>query len=113
MCFPLARAPDRKPRKYFALFQIGQDVVKRLWDGLNVTLIAYGESGSGKSYTLFGTAENKGLALRIYDDLFYQLEKKRITDKVASERLSRSLGVLAISEKKVDSVTNGKMQIFP
>ncbi|XP_022692780.1 kinesin-like protein KIF28P isoform X3 [Varroa jacobsoni] len=61
--------------------QIGQEIVKCLWDGLDSTIIAYGESGSGKSYTLFGTAENKGLALRIYDDLFYQSEKRRITDK--------------------------------
>lgn len=60
--------------------------MKRLWDGLNSTLIAYGESESGKSYSLFGTSENKGIALRVYDDLFYQLEKRRIVDKVRTGR---------------------------
>ncbi|CAN8014787.1 unnamed protein product, partial [Ixodes persulcatus] len=40
--------------------EIGQDVVQSAWQGYNAALMAYGQSGSGKSYSIIGYGANIG-----------------------------------------------------
>ena len=38
---------------------LGKDVVEDLLNGINVTVLAYGQTSSGKSYTMFGSSEDE------------------------------------------------------
>ena len=41
--------------------------------GTNVTLFAYGQTGTGKTYTIFGPAEDPGIVARSLSDIFERL----------------------------------------
>lgn len=41
--------------------QVGADLVDKLFDGFNATLIAYGMTGSGKTYTMLGEGINNNI----------------------------------------------------
>ena len=53
---------------------VGKEIVKDVMDGYNGTIFAYGQSGSGKTFTMYGSdiddEENKGLIPRIVDEIF-------------------------------------------
>jgi hypothetical protein len=46
--------------------------------GYNTTILAYGPSGSGKSFTIFGTPENRGIVPRACELLFEKLPKDNV-----------------------------------
>lgn len=39
-------------------------------DGYNVCIFAYGQTGTGKTFTMEGTPENRGVNYRTLEDLF-------------------------------------------
>lgn len=41
--------------------KLGQDVLNNAWEGYNCCLFAYGQTGAGKSYSVFGYGANKGI----------------------------------------------------
>lgn len=43
------------------------------WQGFNCCLFAYGQSGAGKTYTLFGSQQNEGLIPRFCRELFRRI----------------------------------------
>lgn len=45
-------------------------LVQRVVRGGNATVLAYGATGSGKTYTMVGTAQEPGVMVRVLDDLF-------------------------------------------
>ena len=47
-----------------------------LVDGSNVTVLAYGQTSSGKSYTMYGSAAEPGLVASILLNLMRRLEDK-------------------------------------
>ena len=47
-----------------------------LLDGIHVTVFAYGATGSGKTYSMFGTMEAPGIMLRAVEDVFVSVEKR-------------------------------------
>lgn len=49
---------------------IGRPVFDRLADGYNSCVIAFGATGCGKSHTIFGTNEDRGLLPRISETIF-------------------------------------------
>ena len=53
---------------------IGKEIVSDVLDGYNGTIFAYGQSGSGKTYTMYGNnvenEETKGLIPRIIENIF-------------------------------------------
>ena len=57
---------------------VGKEIVKDVMEGYNGTIFAYGQSGSGKTYTMYGNDiqdnENKGLIPRIVEDIFTYVE---------------------------------------
>ena len=40
---------------------LGQSVLDKAWKGLNNTIFAYGQTGAGKSYSIFGYPGNAGV----------------------------------------------------
>jgi hypothetical protein len=65
----------KSPNRLFDKF--GEQIVNDVFDGYNVTVMAVGASGTGKSHTLFGyDDDDAGLAPRIVQQLF---------DKIAEE----------------------------
>merc|ERR1719491_171141 len=57
------------------VFKDCADLVRSALDGYNVTLFAYGQTGAGKTYTLFGDRGCPGIAQRTIDEIFDQIEK--------------------------------------
>ena len=56
---------------------IGKEIVKDVMDGYNGTIFAYGQSGSGKTYTMYGDIydnEIKGVIPRIIEEIFNYVE---------------------------------------
>ena len=39
-------------------------------DGYNVCIVAYGQTGTGKTFTMEGTPENRGVNYRTLEELF-------------------------------------------
>jgi kinesin family protein 1 len=49
---------------------LGGNIMENAWAGFNTTLLAYGQPGSGKPYSMFGYGDNKGLIRLFCEDLF-------------------------------------------
>lgn len=50
--------------------RIGLQVLDALLDGYNACVLAYGQSGTGKTYTMMGNDSEPGLAPRLCSALF-------------------------------------------
>ena len=48
-------------------------LIKKVLEGYNATVFAYGATGSGKTYTMVGNGENPGIMIRSINDLFNEL----------------------------------------
>lgn len=51
-------------------FQDVQPLVRSAFDGYNVSVFAYGQMGSGKTYTMEGSSHDRGLYFRAFEELF-------------------------------------------
>jgi len=59
--------------------ECGAPILKSLIDGYNGTILAYGQTGAGKTYTMTGTTENyvhRGLIPRIISQLYKEISNK-------------------------------------
>ena len=52
---------------------LGYKVLDKAWEGLNTTLFAYGQTGAGKSYSIFGYGENKGIIPNVATEMFNRI----------------------------------------
>ncbi|XP_057497304.1 kinesin-like protein KIN-14S [Actinidia eriantha] len=53
-----------------AVFVQTSPIVTSVLDGYNVCIFAYGQTGTGKTFTMEGTPENRGVNYRTLEDLF-------------------------------------------
>jgi hypothetical protein len=53
-----------------------RELVQSAVDGYNVTIFAYGQTGAGKTWTMYGNEQNPGLAPRSIDSLFRVIRKE-------------------------------------
>ena len=49
------------------MFQDTKPIITSCVDGYNVCIIAYGQTGAGKTYTMMGTPEQPGVNIRFID----------------------------------------------
>lgn len=52
------------------VFQDTKDLIQLVLDGQNVSIFAYGQKGSGKTHTIYGSDEEPGLTLNVIRHLF-------------------------------------------
>ncbi|CAK9808757.1 Kinesin-like protein KIF16B [Anthophora plagiata] len=60
---------------------LGNIVLDAVFSGYNSCLVAYGQSASGKTYTMMGTKEDPGLIPRLCEGLFERIEEERKNEK--------------------------------
>ncbi|CAK8998721.1 unnamed protein product [Durusdinium trenchii] len=58
------------------VFRDCEDLVQSVVDGYNVTIFAYGQTGAGKTHTMYGTHDHPGLAPRSIDSLFHLIHRE-------------------------------------
>uniref|UniRef100_A0A2N9EE15 Kinesin-like protein n=1 Tax=Fagus sylvatica TaxID=28930 RepID=A0A2N9EE15_FAGSY len=59
-----------------AVFAQTKPIVTSVLDGYNVCIFAYGQTGTGKTFTMEGTPENRGVNYRTLEELFRISEEK-------------------------------------
>ena len=55
---------------------LGTSVLEKAWKGLNNTLFAYGQTGAGKSYSIFGYPGNPGIIPMAATELFVRVNEE-------------------------------------
>mmetsp|Transcript_35438 Transcript_35438/g.76466 ORF Transcript_35438/g.76466 Transcript_35438/m.76466 type:complete len:967 (-) Transcript_35438:175-3075(-) len=59
------------------IFEDLKHLLQSALDGYNVTIFAYGQTGAGKTHTMYGSEEDQGTAPRAISELFQLLERDR------------------------------------
>lgn len=59
-----------------AVFAQTKPIIASVMDGYNVCIFAYGQTGTGKTFTMEGTQENRGVNYRTLEELF-QISEER------------------------------------
>ncbi|XP_076755099.1 uncharacterized protein LOC143425915 [Xylocopa sonorina] len=60
---------------------LGETVLDAVFSGYNSCLVAYGQSASGKTYTMMGSKEDPGLTPRLCEGLFARIEEERKNER--------------------------------
>ncbi|XP_027364543.1 kinesin-like protein KIN-14S [Abrus precatorius] len=60
-----------------AVFQQTKPIVISVLDGYNVCIFAYGQTGTGKTFTMEGTPEHRGVNYRTLEELFRITEERQ------------------------------------
>ncbi|XP_011878634.1 PREDICTED: uncharacterized protein LOC105567951 [Vollenhovia emeryi] len=61
---------------------LGQSIMDAMFSGYNSCLVAYGQSASGKTYTMMGTKEDPGLIPRLCEGIFSKIEQKSEHERI-------------------------------
>ena len=77
-------------------------------DGFNSTILAYGQTGTGKTYTMEGTPENNnfGVSYRALHKLFDLLQFKKESDTTTTFTYSVTLSILEIYNEEIKDLIN-------
>lgn len=65
-------------------------------DGYNVCIFAYGQTGTGKTFTMEGTEEARGVNFRILEELF-----RVVTERQKLYQYSVSVSVLEVYNEQI------------
>ncbi len=96
---------------------VGKEGINNILSGYNSTIFTYGQTGTGKTYTIEGTKENPGLLPNIFEELFKQvesIENKKEEDiiilfsviQIYMEKLNDLLSVIDFKDYKEGNLTN-------
>ena len=55
-------------------------MLDKAWKGMHNTIFAYGQTGAGKSYSIFGYDNNKGIIPIAADELFKKIGQETNPD---------------------------------
>lgn len=105
----LQYVPTEKERKSFkfdhvfgpaddqeAVFAESLPVVRSVMDGFNVCIFAYGQTGTGKTFTMEGIPENRGVNYRALEELFRISEERN-----SSVAYTFSVSILEVYNEKI------------
>lgn len=77
------------------IFETHRDAVLSVLSGFDTTLMAYGATGSGKTFTMLGTEEQRGLMPLAIDSLF-----ERISNSGAGQTYALQVSALEVLEER-------------
>lgn len=64
-----------------AVFAQTKPIIGSVLDGFNVCIFAYGQTGTGKTFTMEGTPDHRGVNYRTLEELFRISEERQGTIK--------------------------------
>ncbi|CAL8082265.1 unnamed protein product [Orchesella dallaii] len=76
-------------------------IVKQAFKGFNGTILCYGQTSSGKTHTLYGSNDDKGIILLFADHLFQQIK----ADETGRQYIIK-VGLIEIYNEKVSDLLN-------
>ncbi|KAM4607373.1 uncharacterized protein kif16bb isoform 3-T3 [Polymixia lowei] len=89
------------------IFQdLGSDVLNAAFEGFNACVFAYGQTGTGKSYTMMGNTGDKGLIPRICEGLFCEISERNASDAVS---FRTEVSYLEIYNERVQDLLQKKL----
>lgn len=74
-------------------------------DGYNVCIFAYGQTGTGKTFTMEGTEEDRGVNFRILEELFHIIRERQ-----KLYRYSVSVSVLEVYNEQIRDLLDSGTQ---
>ncbi|KAL1209028.1 Kinesin-like protein KIN-14A [Cardamine amara subsp. amara] len=92
-----------------ALFNDVQPFVQSALDGSNVSIIAYGQTYAGKTYTMEGSNHDRGLYARCFEELFDLAN----SDSTSTSRFSFSLSVFEIYNEQIRDLLSETQSNLP
>ncbi|XP_070143563.1 uncharacterized protein [Drosophila kikkawai] len=84
--------------------QMAQHIVRACMQGFNGTIFAYGQSSSGKTYTMLGDGQNPGVMVLAAKEIFQQIANE--TERIFLLRAS----YIEIFNEKINDLLNKKNQ---
>jgi len=96
------------------VFEDCRDLVQSAVDGYNVTMFAYGQTGAGKTFTMYGSKENEGTAPRTIREVFRVVEegKARFDYRVSCSMCELYCNDLVDLLNKTEDVRNAKKLVI-
>ncbi|TKY46982.1 Kinesin protein KIN12A [Spatholobus suberectus] len=95
---------------------VGVPLVRNALAGYNTTILSYGQSGSGKTYTMWGTpsamveeplpSSHQGIVPRIIKMLFSELERERLTSDQKQFNYQCRCSFLEIYNEQIGNLVN-------
>ncbi|KAA0196115.1 Kinesin protein [Fasciolopsis buskii] len=76
---------------------LGTEALNSIFDGYNSSLFAYGQTGTGKTYTIFGTKDAPGLLPRLCNALLDHVKRNSDVDVTFNQQIS----ILEIYNEKI------------
>lgn len=79
---------------------IGEEMLEHAFEGYNVCIFAYGQTGAGKSYTMMGRQEEgqEGIIPMICKDLFSRIRNEASDDLKFSVEVSSAAAALKLAQ---------------
>jgi hypothetical protein len=89
---------------------VGCPIVSSAWQGYNSCIFAYGQTSSGKSYTMMGTKRDPGIIPRLCRELFERVEREtRASDAEGSRKMVKiSLSYMEIYNEQVKDLLKAR-----
>lgn len=78
------------------MFADAAPMVISVLDGYNVCIFAYGQTGTGKTFTMEGTEANRGVNYRTLEELF-----KTANERTETNSYSISVSVLEVYNEQI------------
>eukprot|EP00702_Spironucleus_salmonicida_P004779 EST46070.1 Kinesin-7 [Spironucleus salmonicida] len=79
-----------------------QQIASQVYDGLNCTLLAYGQSSAGKTHTMFGNQQDRGIIQLVLQDIFEKVNNTPFKVKIQFiELYNENLVDLLSTTKKI------------
>ena len=84
---------------------IGHEMLEHAFEGYNVCIFAYGQTGAGKSYTMMGTKDDEGIIPRITRNLFTMINND-LNDPDTNTNFSIEVSYMEIYCERVRDLLN-------